>query len=142
MDSGYKTISRTMILDFLKQNSSKTVSVSDISAYLINQGSPVNITTIYRYLDKLEKNGVVNRYISGKGNKSIYQFVGEGDNCQGHLHLKCTECGKIFHLDCSFMNEIEEHISGSHGFYIQCKNSLIYGVCQDCFEKKKERKDR
>ena len=46
--NGYATVSRKKILDFLKQSSERTVTAAEISAYLKEQDSEVNITTIYR----------------------------------------------------------------------------------------------
>lgn len=37
-----------------------------------------------------------------------------------------------FELDCGFMDEIAEHIQKDHGFQLQCKNSILYGICKDC----------
>lgn len=44
--SGYATISRKKILEFLKKNSDRTVAVADIDHYLRTQDCEVNITTI------------------------------------------------------------------------------------------------
>ena len=66
--SGYATISRKKILEFLKKNSDRTVAVADIDHYLKAQDCEVNITTIYRYLDKLAKDGTVIKYVAEKGN--------------------------------------------------------------------------
>ncbi len=62
--SGYATISRKKILEFLKKNSDRTVAVADIDHYLKAQDCEVNITTIYRYLDKLAKDGTVIKYVA------------------------------------------------------------------------------
>ena len=45
---------------------------------------------------------------------------------------ECVKCGKILHLDCEFMKEISEHIQKDHGFSLQCKNSILYGICREC----------
>ena len=55
------------ILEFLKKNSDRTVAVADIDHYLKAQDCEVNITTIYRYLDKLAKDGTVIKYVAEKG---------------------------------------------------------------------------
>ena len=73
--SGYATISRKKILEFLKKNSDRTVAVADIDHYLKAQDCEVNITTIYRYLDKLAKDGTVIKYVAEKGNQAVYQYV-------------------------------------------------------------------
>ena len=85
--SGYATISRKKILEFLKKNSDRTVAVADIDHYLKAQDCEVNITTIYRYLDKLAKDGTVIKYVAEKGNQAVYQYVELGHHCEEHLHL-------------------------------------------------------
>lgn len=137
--NGYATVSRKKILDFLKQSSERTVTAAEISAYLKEQDSEVNITTIYRYLDKLEREGTVMKYLAEKGSQAGYQYVELGHRCEEHLHLKCMECGRIIHLECAFMEEIAEHIRSDHGFLLQCKNSILYGTCREC--RQREGKD-
>lgn len=132
----YKTNNRTKIMDFLIASKDRTVSAADIGIHMEHLNCPVNMTTIYRYLDKLEKEGTVIKYTgtksATKASGATYQFVDRDHRCEEHLHLKCTECGAIVHLDCHFMDVIAEHIKSDHGFDIQCKNSVIYGVCRDC----------
>lgn len=130
--NSYTTVSRKKILDYLKSSSEKTVTAADVDLYLKSKNSEVNITTIYRYLDKLSKEGTVIKYVAEKGSQAVYQYVEPGRKCEEHLHLKCVRCGKIIHLDCHFMQEISSHILESHGFTLQCKNSMLYGICRDC----------
>ena len=108
------------------------VTAADVDEYLKKHDSEVNITTIYRYLDKLAKDGTVIKYVAEKGCQAAYQYVEPGRGCEQHLHLKCVKCGKIIHLECHFMEEISHHIEESHGFTLQCKNSILYGVCKEC----------
>ncbi len=131
-NSGYATANRKKILDFLKENHNRTLTVADIDAYLKSCNSEVNITTIYRYLDKLEKEGTVMKYVAEKGSQATYQYVEHGHNCEDHLHLQCVKCGQVIHLECHFMHEILEHVEKEHGFMMQCKNSIIYGMCNTC----------
>ena len=130
--SGYATASRKRILEFLKSNSNRAVTAADIDDYLRENDSEVNITTIYRYLDKLASEGTVMKYVAEKGAKAVYQYVEMGHRCEEHLHLKCVKCGCIIHLECAFMDEISEHIRKDHGFELQCKNSILYGICKKC----------
>ena len=131
---GYATANRKKILEFLKENQNRTLTVADIASYLKSCESEVNLTTIYRYLDKLEKEGIVMKYVAEKGSQATYQYVEAGHNCEEHLHLQCVKCGKVIHLECHFMNEILEHIEKEHGFLMQCKNSIVYGTCKECNE--------
>ena len=77
--SGYATNSRRKILDFLKSNSDRTVTAADIDQYLKRNGDAVNITTIYRYLDKLATDGTVMKYVAEAGGTS-------SEMCQMWMH--------------------------------------------------------
>lgn len=130
--TGYATASRKKILEYLIENHNRTVTVADIDAHLKECGHEVNITTIYRYLDKLEKEATVMKYVAEKGSQATYQYIEEGHDCDGHLHLQCVKCGNVIHLECHFMHELLEHVEKEHGFVMQCKNSIIYGTCKTC----------
>lgn len=128
----YATASRRRILEFLQKNCDRTVTVSDIAIHLKETGNEVNLTTIYRYLDKLSGEGSVIKYASEKGSQAAYQYVEQGKQCDRHLHLQCVRCGCVIHLDCAFMNEISSHVQQDHGFTLQCRRSVLYGTCQKC----------
>ena len=44
-------------MEYLIESKERAVSVSDIASHMKEQHCSVNVTTIYRYLDKLEKDG-------------------------------------------------------------------------------------
>jgi Fur family ferric uptake transcriptional regulator len=120
------------MLDYLERNRERTVSAGDILAYMTEQNCPVNKTTIYRYLDKLTADNILMKYVADKGEKSGYQLVGNDSGCHEHLHLQCTKCGRVIHMNCEFMEEITKHIEEHHGFKLSCGNSILYGLCDKC----------
>ena len=128
----YTTTSRTKIMEYLQENTNRTVNVHDISVYLKEQNSEVNKTTIYRYLEKLAQEGSILKYPAPKGEMASFQYIRKGHECDKHLHLKCKKCGGIIHLECDFMDEILKHIYEKHGFELQCDKSILYGVCEKC----------
>jgi len=130
MEKTYHTNSRAKIMEYLQDNKDRAVTAAAIDEHLKAEGSITNVTTIYRNLDKLEKEGHVIKYASKTG--TSFQYVESEHRCDEHLHLKCVNCGKVIHLDCEFMDEISEHVRKDHGFEIQCRNSVIYGICEDC----------
>ncbi|MCM1083042.1 MAG: transcriptional repressor [Clostridium sp.] len=131
--TGYSTDKKNKILECLKNNANSDMTVKDIEAYLLNQlDTKVNIATIYRNLDKLEKNGCVLRHTDEAGNKSTYQYAGSENKCHKHIHMKCSTCGQVYHMDCDFMEELERHMYEHHGFILECKTSMIYGTCKNC----------
>ena len=72
------------------------------------------------------------KYVADKGEKAVFQYVDEGRHCREHLHLKCVRCGRIYHLDCHFMDEVRAHLMAEHGFTLQCEGSVLYGLCRSC----------
>jgi Fur family ferric uptake transcriptional regulator len=132
---GYNTKTRQLILDYLINNRQHAVSASNILEHLEAQGASPNPTTVYRYLDKLAGEQRIMKYVADKGEKAVFQYVDEGRHCREHLHLKCVQCGRIYHLDCHFMDEVRAHLMAEHGFTLQCEGSVLYGLCRHCAQK-------
>ena len=59
-------------------------------------------------------------------------------HCREHLHLKCVQCGRIYHLDCHFMDEVRAHLMAEHGFTLQCEGSVLYGLCRRCAQQNEQ----
>ena len=50
---------------------------------------------------------------------------------------KCEGCGAIFHMDCSHLGELYEHLLQGHGFAINPRRTMFYGLCEKCREAEK-----
>ncbi len=133
----YKTKSKELILTYLKENSFRTVSVSDIYSWLKQKGATTNLTTVYRYLEQLEEKKILVKHATENTKKACYRYIGNDSECDEHLHVQCSKCGKIIHLDCSLMKEFQEHIQKKHGITLDCSSSLLYGICDECRSNKK-----
>ena len=130
MKSNYNTQQKKLILDCLIENSNVYISVEEISKYLASKGIQVGVTTIYRYLNSLEKDGALRVEIIR--NTRYFQYI--IDECKKHYHLKCEKCGKIEHLDCDEIMTLCSHVKKEHDFVISQKN-VIYGMCGSCTTK-------
>lgn len=134
-ENGYSTQKREVILDYLRENSDRAVVITDIVTHLADKKLEVNLSTIYRYLDKLIKSGQVIKTVHSRKEQAEYQYIGGHSECHNHLHIKCEKCGMIMHLDCSFMSQIAEHIMLEHGFLLNCEESYLTGICSECSNK-------
>jgi len=134
MPQNYNTKARKMILEFLENNSETTVCVTEIMDYLTTKGLTVNLTTVYRYLNKLTAEQKVIKLSGEDGQKAVYQLIHHQKTCDEHIHTQCIKCGKLIHLECDFMNELKTHLREGHGFELKCKGSILYGLCKDCAE--------
>lgn len=133
--AGYNTRARAMILEYLKENVSTTVSAADIVLHLKAQGLEVNRSTVYRYLKKLSQDNTIIKYADSDSEMTVYQYIGDNHHCSDHLHLQCIKCEKIIHLDCRFMDELKKHLLDDHKFRLQCEGSMLRGICDECKEK-------
>lgn len=128
----YHTIAYTKISDYLKSNRDRCVTVNDIMNNLRSNSIEITPSTVYRCLGRMSDSGCINKYVSGKGEMALYQYVDNTESCEGHIHLQCVRCGLIIHLNCDFMGELSSHIEDHHGFSVICKGSVLYGLCNEC----------
>lgn len=131
----YKTRQRADIIDCLRENTETGLTIEDLMKKLSERGTPVGVTTVYRYVETLVNEGVVRRF-PREGKKSVvFQFIENPGHCFEHVHLRCRECGKFVHLGCECMKEANEHLFKSHGFMVDNEKTVLVGVCADCLKK-------
>ncbi|MGN0484472.1 MAG: Fur family transcriptional regulator [Lachnospiraceae bacterium] len=134
MAKSYQTKGKAAIRAFLQEQQENGKTAAEVHAHLQRAGMEVNLTTVYRNLERMTADGILLKYKSAEADSFIYQYAKEHGNCGAHLHMQCKRCGKIFHLECKFMEEIASHLWRHHGFQVECDGSVLNGVCKDCRE--------
>ena len=127
--SSYNTTARKALIEFFKTNKDKQFTSREVSEHFVYSGAPGK-STVYRQLSDLCRDGVIKRY-SANGGAPLYQYFSES-GCADHFHMKCTGCGKLFHLECDEMAVLAEHISHTHSFSIDKRNTVLLGRCSKC----------
>lgn len=128
----YNTKQKEILLKFLRENSSEHITVQKICNFMNNAGTPVGTATVYRQLDKLVEQGLVRKYLLDGRSGACYQYTENNGECCDHYHLKCVNCGKLIHLDCEFLHNINSHIFEHHGFIVDNSKTVFYGQCGEC----------
>ena len=128
----YKTKGKETIMKILEDNKNITLSADDILSIFQKKCVKVNITTIYRNLDKLEKEGTLNKFPASDSHKALYQITCHDLNKEDHLHMQCSNCGKVIHLDCDYMSNFIQHLKDHHKFDLTCDKSILFGLCDEC----------
>ncbi len=131
MKKEYRTKKRELMEKYLSERKNDIITADELYEYLLSEDISINISTIYRYFDKLKKENKI-IHIPSEDKKSQYQYIGEDDKCFHHLHMKCVKCGAVKHFDCYFMNEVLEHLFKEHEFVLDSKNSYLSGRCKNC----------
>ena len=125
----YKTKQKEEILDIFNSNSDDVLTAFDIKNKSIDKGYNIGLTTIYRNVADLCDRGILKKTINSKGEAEYSLLTSE---CSSHFHLKCSKCGCIIHLSCDEVDHLYEHILKHHSFAIDFKNTVIYGICDNC----------
>ena len=133
----YHTKQQNAILQFLIASDQKYHTVSQIAEYLKERGESVGLTTIYRQLDKFQKEGIVQKIVLDGNSGACYQYVGTQEE-ESKFLLKCEDCGDIMDMDCGHMSELYEHVRQEHHFNVNPQRTMFYGVCEKCLDKEKK----
>ena len=121
----YNTKQKDIIIDEIEKHKEE-FTIKDIYNEL---NKKIGLTTIYRLINKLVKEGRVNKSI-GKDNITYYQFLEDCDK-ENHFFLKCNSCGVMEHIDCDCIEELSSHISKKHNFSLT-DHIIINGICKKC----------
>lgn len=126
----YHTQQRKILIDFLQKNHEKAFTIEEIINSIGDSG--ISQSTAYRLITKLCEDGTVTRSASDKGRCFVYQYTNT-EKCEGHLHMKCTGCGKVYHLDSGITSTIQNGIKNSTNFEID-SHTVLLGKCNTCKE--------
>ncbi|MBN8661034.1 MAG: transcriptional repressor [Candidatus Melainabacteria bacterium] len=119
------------VLEYLKRLDDLS-SAQDIYGLMRTEDAKApGLTTVYRSLEALVLQGLVQEVMLGDGEKR-YEVVHPGEH---HHHLVCQNCSKSVHLDECLIEQFEETIKKSHGFQIKSHMLELFGICQDCANK-------
>lgn len=125
----YNTKQKDIILDIIKKEK-KEFTVKDIYEKVKEKSG---LTTIYRLIDKLVREGRLSKNIS-KDNITYYQYL-EECNHENHFYLKCEDCGNMTHVDCDCIEGLTKHIYKEHKFKPSHDHIIINGICNECSKK-------
>lgn len=98
----YKTKQQDLILECLKKQKLRFLTVSQFMDCLRKKGVVVGLTTVYRVLERMVDDGKMMKLPMEDGTKVRYCFAGEED-WDKLGKLVCMGCGRLIPLECSKM---------------------------------------
>lgn len=128
----YKTNNKQSIMNYIL-NYTSSFSAQELYSVMKNNNENIGLTTIYRYLDELVTKNKLKKFYNEK-NVAVYEYLSDCD-CENHFYLKCSNCDKTIHVDCSHINIFSKHIIEEHDFLIDQNKLFISGLCVDCRKK-------
>lgn len=123
----YDTKARAALSEYLRSHDKEQFTAQELAEIMSGIAGK---STVYRLLIKLCEDGEIRR-LPREGERGSYYQALPDDRCLGHLHLKCTECGYLVHLDESASRRIFA-IALANSFEIDKKMTMLYGRCDKC----------
>ena len=123
------TPQREMILSVM-HDVEDLATAEEIYAQVQSLTSAVDISTIYRTLDLLQKMDIVACVDPGDG-QHRYELLGVHGP---HIHLICASCGEVTGIDLHEAGPLAERLLGDYGFVADLDHLSISGLCRACAE--------
>ncbi|MDT7660943.1 MAG: Fur family transcriptional regulator, ferric uptake regulator [Pseudonocardiales bacterium] len=118
------TPQRQLVLDAVEELQHATPE--QICASVQRLAPAVNITTVYRTLDLLERLGLVRHTHLGHGapNYSVREHE--------HVHLVCHGCGSVAEVPSGLLDELAGRLDTDYGFRLDATHVALSGTCTNC----------
>ena len=132
--SKYRTKQREILLDYLETVPGVHITAGDVYEYFKSKGAAIGQSTIYRQLESLVDEGIINKYIIDANSPACFEYVGSDshEDAEVCFHCKCEKCGKLIHLQCEELEEMQSHLNSEHGFRLDPLRTVFYGLCEKC----------
>ncbi len=129
--ANYQTRPLRLLMDHLSTHSETSYTVDELFDALLREygASAPGKSTLYRLMTRLEKEKKIKRFEKEGSHRSHYQLISCTHN---HLHLKCTDCGKLFHMEETSSKHLLEDVLNDAGFSIDQQQTVLLGKCAGC----------
>jgi len=95
---------------------------------LQKRGLGISRATVYRTIDVLVKNKLIDKLDIGDG-RARFEY---NEKYLHHDHLVCTRCGKIVEFYNDEIEELQNEIAKQYKFTLLDNRHQLFGICKDC----------
>ena len=90
-------------------------------------GTALELTSVYRNLERLERLGVVSHVHVGHG-AGLYALARGRDR----EYLVCERCGRVTEVDPAALDGVREELHRRFGYEVRFRHFPIHGLCEAC----------
>lgn len=105
-------------------------SAQDVYALLRGQGDTVGLSTVYRHLQSLADEGLVDVIHTPEG-ETTYRYCGEAGSGHHH-HLVCRACGRAEEIEGPAIERWAASVAAAHGYTGVDHTVELFGTCSTC----------
>lgn len=103
-------------------------SAQEVHQLMNRQGERIGLTTIYRALQYLLDEKIVD-VLRRDGGEAIYRLCGEDH----HHHLVCRNCGRTVEISDNSIEKWATKVANEHGFHDVAHSAELFGICSACY---------
>ena len=129
---GRVTVQRRAVIDALVQGP-RHLTAEELAARVQAANPEIHLSTIYRTLESLEHQGIVQHAHFGHG-PAVYHLT-DGD----HLHLVCECCERVVEVPRSAYQGFERMLADDYDFTVTPHHFAVQGRCSACAGKEPRR---
>lgn len=123
---GYRvTPQRQLVLEAVQELEHATPDA--VHTRVRETASGLNLSTVYRTLDLLERVGLVT-HTHLRSSAPSYHLAEEAD----HLHVVCQDCGMVADTSLDLADDLVERLRQEIGFDANTRHLTVFGRCQGC----------
>ncbi|MBQ3374918.1 MAG: transcriptional repressor [Erysipelotrichaceae bacterium] len=129
----YRTKQRKILMEYFEANPQTHMTVKEICDYFRSHDISCGQATVYRQLESLVNDGIIRKYVIDENSPACYEYLGEKE--EDHdltFHCKCEKCGKLIHIQCHRLQDLQQHLKKGHGFTVNPLRTVLYGLCEQC----------
>jgi len=105
------------------------LAAQEIFDLLRGSGRSVGIASVYRVLDLLTSEGLVQRIDLGSGISRYEPIHSDGEH---HHHLVCDTCGKVEAFEDPALEQALGRVEESSGYAVAGHDVVLHGSCREC----------
>jgi Fur family transcriptional regulator, ferric uptake regulator len=123
------TSQRRVLLDLI-ENTEGHLHASDLLRLAHERDEQMDRATVYRTLSLLKDLGLVEELdlLHLDGDEHHYELRDQKD----HVHIVCTECGKIIEFRSEFVKKLETDIRQKTGCDVESVRIEVAALCREC----------
>lgn len=104
------------------------VSTQELYRLLHDKGESVSLATVYRILQSMADDGLVDVLRNGEG-EAVYRRCAAEHH---HHHLLCRNCGKAVEIEAPAVEKWASRVAEENGYTQVAHTVEIYGLCPEC----------
>lgn len=136
----YQTEQKRILMAYLKAHSEESFTIEELCERMKKEPELTTVpgkSTVYRLIPELMEEGLVKRFVKENSRKFFYQMV-SGEHCDKHLHMKCSVCGRLYHMEDEESEELLLQVLKRHHFKVDEGQTVLFGQCESCGAKEED----